>query len=254
MTGGVPTSTRRRSRMHWDDMADTPLDDFWEASSLNTISISEFGYRVRSYVPSDLRVSSLSSAGSPIPLKRVDDRLQRVFEKRVSGRTFSEKALKHRELEYLLASVGSDERGRSLVPSAGGMESVHTFAVCMNVDGPANQRVVRYDRSTHSMFLHGPSPSVEELFSNFNLECEGTPQVVVVFVIDPSELRRKYAERAGRFMLQEVGHASQNLSLRLAERRLTGYVLGGTLDRDVLDLLGVRHTGALIGGAIACGW
>lgn len=230
------------------------LDDFWEASSLNPITNADFGYRVRTYVSSDLRVSALSSASGPIPLKRVGDRLQRVFESRRSGRTFSDKALKHRELEYILSSIGDDEGGRSLIPSAGGMESVHAFAVCMNVDGPASNLIVRFDRAAHAIHSHGPTPSSTRLASLFNLECEGTPHVVLVFVVEPSEIRRKYGERAGRFMLQEVGHAAQNVSLRLAERNLTGYVLGGTLDRDVLDLLGVRHTGAMIGGAIACGW
>ena len=77
--------------------------------------------------------------------------------------------------------------------------------------------------------------------------------MIVVSVLHLDELRRKYGDRALRFALQQVGHAHQNLSLRAAEGSLTGYVLGGVLDREVLNALGLDHTGALIGGAMAIG-
>jgi hypothetical protein len=53
--------------------------------------------------------------------------------------------------------------------------------------------------------------------------------------------------------LQQVGHAAQNLGLRLAADRLAGYVLGGGLDREVLALLGVAHLPVRYGGAVAAG-
>lgn len=66
-------------------------------------------------------------------------------------------------------------------------------------------------------------------------------------------MRRKYGPRAGRFAMQEVGHAAQNVSLRLAADRLSGFILGGSMDLEVLEALGVGHTEAWLGGAVACG-
>jgi hypothetical protein len=74
-----------------------------------------------------------------------------------------------------------------------------------------------------------------------------------VLVVDLAAVTAKYGARGGRFALQQVGHAAQNLSLRVAADGLTGYLLGAALDREVLEVVGVAHTGVRYGGALACG-
>lgn len=74
-----------------------------------------------------------------------------------------------------------------------------------------------------------------------------------MLVVDVAGVSRKYGARGSRFALQQVGHAAQNLGLRLAADGLTGYVLGAALDHAELDLLGVAHTGVRPGTAVACG-
>jgi SagB-type dehydrogenase family enzyme len=49
----------------------------------------------------------------------------------------------------------------------------------------------------------------------------------------------KYRERAYRFILQECGSVSQNLSLNAEALGLGSCLLGGVMDESVNDLLGV---------------
>jgi hypothetical protein len=56
----------------------------------------------------------------------------------------------------------------------------------------------------------------------------------------------KYGERGGRFVLMEVGHYAQRLSLRIAQERLAGYELRGLKDERVKRLLGLEATEAMV--------
>jgi SagB-type dehydrogenase family enzyme len=81
----------------------------------------------------------------------------------------------------------------------------------------------------------------------------GIPHVVVVFVLFPERITAKYGERGGRFALIEVGHAAQNLALRLARAGMAGCELGGLLDEHVKALLRLERTSAQIALGYACG-
>lgn len=234
-------------------IAELELSDFWEASSLHDHNAAAFANRVLGFEPDERGVHPFAGSGPPVALAPVRDRFQRRLEARRSGRCFSARPLDDRALTRILAAVGTDSGGRSVVPSAGGLGSVHTFGVGSNVEGPVAASVFRYDAAVHAVHRIGDAPPTDELRRLFQLECDGTPQLILVFVADLAPVLRKYGPRGGRFVVQEAGHAAQNVSLRLTCDGLTGYVLGGTLDRDVLTLLGVAHLDAIVVGAVACG-
>ena len=72
------------------------------------------------------------------------------------------------------------------------------------------------------------------------------PALVLIFAVRVGRLAQKYGERGGRFALIEVGHACQNVALRLATDGLVGYQLGGILDHDIEELLQLQGTTARV--------
>lgn len=229
-----------------------PADDFWEASALDAHRATAWGARVQSYEPSPPMPGATVGPGVLQPMTPVRDRFQRLLASRRSDRTFSDRPLRDRDLTRILAAVGPADDGRRTVPEAGGIDAVHAFAMCRNVEGPAGGRILRYDHRAHAIADVGECPT--DLARLFSLEPSPLPPaMVLVLVLDLREPARKYGDRATRFALQQVGHASQNVLLRMAHDGLRGYALGGGLDADVLGVLGLAHTGVRYGGAIAVG-
>ena len=229
------------------------LDDFWEASSLDRQRRLAFAARAAAYDPPPPGIHRLTPPTAPLALRPVGDRLQRILAARRSGRVFSGPALRHRQVERILAAVGPTPDGRRTVPEAGALDAVHVYAVVRRARGPLGGQVVRYDHRAHAVHEVARVPADDELRALFQIEGDSLPQLVVVLVVDPVAVTAKYGARGGRFALAQVGHAAQNVGLRLAADRLSGYVLGGGLDGEVLSLLGVAHTGVRYGAAVACG-
>lgn len=235
-------------------MHDTAFaEDFWEASSLDELTRAEFGNRVLTFEAGERGVPPFTGATPLAPLRRVNDRFQRQLAARESGRRFSTAAMTAKQFERILAAVGRDESGRRLVPSAGGLEAVHTFGLASRVDGPAAGQLFRYDDTSHAIQPFGAVPQPTEVRRLFQLDCDGDPQLVLLFVAERSATMRKYGARGLRFLVQEAGHAAQNVGLRLAHDGLAGYVLGGALDREILALFGLHHVDAILIAAVACG-
>jgi nitroreductase len=99
----------------------------------------------------------------------------------------------------------------------------------------------------------GPAPPADQLRTLFSLDCDGEPQLLLAWIVDPRQAIARYGARALRLVLQEVGHAAQNVALRLAADGLAGYPLGAVLDREVLALLGLGALDLWVAGGFACG-
>lgn len=236
-------------------MSPDASDSFWEASSLSPATAPAWGSQIDAFEPASVDGPHPLVAGSAeIALRAVDDRFQRGLAARASGRSFGTAPLPQRAVDRVLAAVGPTADGRRTVPEAGGIDVVHTYAVLRRVDGDLGGAIVRYDHRRHSVQPVGPVPDDDALRACFLLEPAVLPQALLVFVLDTGELERKYGDRAARFALQQVGHAGQNAGLRVAHDGLTGYLVGGGLDRDVLALLRIAHVpGLRYGGAYAFG-
>jgi len=231
----------------------TVAEDFWEASALDAQRAPQLAARVAAWTGGPDGVPAVVGAAPLVPLRPVRDRVQRLLARRRSGRTFAGPPMGHRDVERLLAAVGPTGDGRRTVPEAGGIDVVHAYAVLSRARGPLAGTVARYDHHAHAAQVVGPAPDDERLRAVFQIEGDTLPQAVVVLVADVAAVTRKYGARGSRFALQQVGHAAQNVGLRLAADGLTGYLLGAALDHEVLDLLGVGHLDLRLGAAIACG-
>ena len=256
MTLITPTPTPTPSPPTAHDLA--AVDDFWEASSYDELRMATAAARMDAFAAAEARsrpavVDPLTPPGAAQRLRPVRDRHQRLLAARRSRRTFGRRPLSHRQLERILAAVGPAGAGRRTVPEAGDIDAVHAYAIVRRCDGPLAGSVVRYDHRRHAVHRLGAAPADGEIARLFQLVDAELPDVVVAFVLDVPAVTAKYGARGGRFALQQVGHAAQNVGLRLAADRLAGYVLGGGLDREVLGVLGVAHLPVRYGGAVAAG-
>lgn len=235
-------------------MSASLYDLFWENSKLGAVTVRNFRLRIDEYLATEQEQDDLRYPAAPVPLTRPRDALARTADARRSDRAFSERPLPQRRLGALFSAFGVAEDGSRAFPSAGGTYPLEIFALLPNVRGPLGGRVVHYEPHEHALTPVAELPPWDECRDAVNPEgFEGIPHVIVVFVILPGRATAKYGERGGRFALIEVGHAAQNLALRLAREGLAGCEIGGLLDERVKSLLGLQGTPAQIALGYACG-
>lgn len=224
------------------------FDDFWQASSLDTHNLAEFGRQMAAF-DGDGRTLRLEYSAAPLPLPGVRrTALDRIAVRRHSIREFGDRPLGDKELSRLLASCrawgGPEHRS---FPSAGASYAVEVFLVQWR----PGARMAYYDAVDHGLVeLPDPAPAWEEASSRINAPVTGEPAAMVVAVLFTDRLTDKYDERGGRFALLEAGAVMQQLSLATAELGLAGVVAGGLVDRYWSTRLGVRE----FGGRVAFGY
>jgi SagB-type dehydrogenase family enzyme len=172
---------------------------------------------------------------------------------RTSGRRFGDRPLDAHELGSLFSAFAGRPGGSRTFPSAGSTYALEVYALLFNVRGDLRGSIVHYNADNHSLSRVGSAPSWRQCAERVNLELEGEPATLFLFVIVPERTTDKYGERGMRFTLLEAGHAAQNLSLRLAHEKLVGCEAGGLFDRWFKTVLGLTGTSAQIGLGLVCG-
>lgn len=241
-------------------MPDTPsstpssFDLFWEDSTYSRFNVKEFAAAQEQFAGRDKAASIIEYPALPhkLPLPRTS--ANSLARRRKSERTFTDTPLSEREFSTLLSSFyafnGAEHRA---YPSAGGSYAVEVFAVANNVAGFAG-KLVYYNPDLHAVSVLGSAPDWNELSPNVNVQTDGAPQCLLLFVLFPERLTAKYLERGGRFALIEVGLAVQQLALQIAgSRKLKGVAVGGLLDDYWLKLLGLNKAEAKIALGYVCG-
>lgn len=233
-------------------MAD-PFEDFWTASRLTPLTQRRLAAHLAEYRQPDDALDPLVLPGPRHRLGRPSDRLRGVFRRRASVREFSARPLRASDLGALLSPLAVD-RGRRGYPSAGGLYPVRTYPVLLNVAHALNGRACRYDPGLHALQDVGPAPGWEDL-GPLLAAAPGAdrPHVVLVFVLTDAGVLDKYGQRGGRFALIEAGCAAQSVAIRLAQRRLGGYLLGAGADAALLRQIGLDGATARFAVALACG-
>ncbi|MFP5317494.1 MAG: SagB/ThcOx family dehydrogenase, partial [Acidimicrobiia bacterium] len=181
------------------------------------------------------------------------DRLSRLTDRRRSQRAFGPGTLTARRLGGLLGPLAARPDGSRGHPSAGGLYPVEVFCLAGDVGGGLAGTVCCYNADNHSLTPVGPLPPWPQWSGSLNLAVDGVPQVVLVFVLLTDRVVAKYGATGGRFALMEVGHAAQNVALRLAADGLVGCEAGGVVEPDLLRLLRLDGTPARVALAYACG-
>lgn len=223
------------------------FDQFWQSSSLDRFNIQEFSRRFSSY-DSDEKELYLDYPAAPTPLPTARTRINKIAQKRKSSRSFSDKALSIKELGKVLSSFyawnGLEHRA---YPSAGATYVTEVFCVAFNVERYSG-KIIYYDPEKHgTVIVSDTAPTWKEASKSLNMNVEGTPHMLIVFVAFPERVVAKYGERGGRFALLEVGAAVQHLSLQIAESsQLKGVAVGGIFDNIWKHNLKLDNTAAHI--------
>jgi SagB-type dehydrogenase family enzyme len=227
---------------------------FWENSQLNRVTVQPFRRRVEEYGATEQDFPSLHYPGAEIGLGLPHDRLWKIMRRRRSTREFSDRPLPSAKLGGLFSAFATAADGARAFPSAGSAYPLEVFCLMNNVEGPLDRRVTYYNADSHSLSVVGELPEWHDYAHAVNLEASaGMPQLLFVFVLFPDRMTAKYGERGGRFGLIEVGHAAQNLALRLVQEKLVGCQVGGLFDQLVKGLLKLEDTRAHIALGFACG-
>lgn len=226
---------------------ETLFDKFWEASTLDRFNIQEFSQQLNAY-NSDEKELFLEYPDAPMPLPTAKTRTNKIAKKRKSDRSFSGKKLSVKELGRLLSSFyawnGLEHRA---YPSAGATYVTEVFCIAFNVESYSG-KVIYYDSEKHGIVVvSDKAPAWEEASKSLNMDIQGTPSLLTIFVAFPQRAIAKYGERGGRFALLEVGAAVQQLSLQIAESsKLKGVAVGGMLDAVWKQNLKLDNTNAQI--------
>jgi SagB-type dehydrogenase family enzyme len=227
---------------------------FWENSKLGPVTVRNFRRQLDEYASHEHDRDELRYPLAGVRLGRPRDALAWSMEERRSERSFADRPFAERRLGSIFSAFGVAGDGSRSFPSAGASYPLEIFALLPNVAGALGGKVVYYEPREHALTPVADLPPWNECRELVNLEpTDGVPHVVVVFVLLPDRTTAKYGERGGRFALIEVGHAAQNLALRLAHDRLVGCEIGGMLDEPVRSLLRLDQTRAQIALGYACG-
>ncbi|HRU07044.1 MAG TPA: SagB/ThcOx family dehydrogenase [Candidatus Brocadiia bacterium] len=180
---------------------------------------------------------ALASAGGDSALPPADKQgrmtLEAALEARRSVRRFAARALTAGEIGQLCwAAQGvTSPRGFRAAPSAGA-----TFPLELYVADAKG--LWRYDPGRHALEAARQGdvrPALQE--AALNQTCVGQAPAVFIIAADASRTARRYGARAQRYVLIEVGHASQNLLLQAVALGLGGVAVGAFDDAKLNQAL-----------------
>ena len=143
----------------------------------------------------------------------------------------------------VVETVGRDEGSgfeRRAAPSAGGLHPLTLHLFARRVDG-LEDGAYRYEPHTHALAelaLGDPTERLAPALYAFPFVADAN--AIFALVARFSRTQAKYGPRGYRYMLLEAGHAAQNLCLRAVELGLGSLCIGGFLDSQVNDMLGLR--------------
>lgn len=202
-----------------------------------------------SAAPADPTATARSSdapaigAGVALPEPRRDGTIsvERALEQRRSLREFASDPLPLASVSQLLwAAQGiTDARGLRTAPSAGALYPLELYLVAGAVSG-LSPGVYRYDPRGHRL-ISGAKGDLRAGVAEGALDQDWMAEAPAILVLGAryERTRRKYGERATRYVQMEVGHAAQNVYLQATALGLGTTMVGAYRDEEIAGLLGL---------------
>lgn len=148
--------------------------------------------------------------------------LEDAIATRRSIRDFDVRALTAAQIGQLLwAAQGvTDDDGRRAAPSAGATYPLEVYAVTPDAVG-------RYLPETHALEVHRQGDHrTATADTTFDQEWVGDAPLILVLTAVEARTEQRYGDRAGSYVLLEVGHAAQNALLQATALGLAGTPVG----------------------------
>lgn len=185
----------------------------------------------------------------PMDHTRPNRPLHEVLLGRRSARKFSGEPLSLLDLSAILYyGAGVTESvvdsygitwGFRCAPSGGALYPIDIYCLVMNVDG-AEEGLHAYDSKAHTLELLVSGKYIDRLSAaTYLAETMDTASVCILMVANFPRSKFKYGERAYRFVLLEAGHVAQNMLLVATSIGLGSLPLGGYVDDQVNDMVGI---------------
>jgi SagB-type dehydrogenase family enzyme len=178
-----------------------------------------------------------------LPRVAAQSELERTIAARRSVRKFSGEPLTLEELARLLHFTygRTDALGRfRAVASGGALFPLELYVAALRIEG-LEPGLYHYGSATSSLNVVAPGdplPALKRVLAWEGVDIENAALALIVTAV----FRRntvKYADRGYRLILLEAGEAGQNLCLLAADMKLGACLLGGFLDDELSDVLGL---------------
>ena len=178
----------------------------------------------------------------PAPDTRGAEAFETTLSKRRSIRRYKDSALTLPEVSQLLwAAQGvTSKRGFRTAPSAGALYPLELYVAVGQVQG-LEAGLFHYLPQKHAVVLvEKGDPRAALARAALGQQPVRRAPAVFIFVAVPARTAVKYGQRGMRYVLQEVGHAAQNLSLQAVALELGSVIIGAFSDEDVARILKLK--------------
>ncbi len=175
----------------------------------------------------------------PTPDTRGSEPLESTLAKRRSIRRYRDAPLNLAEVAQLLwAAQGITSRyGYRTAPSAGALYPLELYVTAGKVSD-LEPGIYRYQPGEHSLVTIAKGDRRAALArAALGQKPISQAPAVFIFVAVPARTAVKYGQRSTRYVLQEVGHAAQNLCLQAVALDIGSVVIGAFQDGKVAQIL-----------------
>lgn len=190
------------------------------------------------------QVTFASEHGQPLKLPEPetsgDMSVEQAIGKRRSLRHYSGNLTLADVSQLLWAAQGETHPdGYRATPSAGALYPLEVYLVVGNVAG-LSAGIYHYRPDEHDLIQLGTADLRKELTSAaYGQSFMQTAAAVLVITGVYERTRKKYAQRAHRYVHMEAGHAAENVYLQAEARGLGTLVMGAFDDERVKEVLGL---------------
>ncbi|MGM0482548.1 MAG: SagB/ThcOx family dehydrogenase [Patescibacteria group bacterium] len=198
---------------------------------------------IQAYNDNNITMENDKKIELPEDLVKEENSLEEVISKRRSVRNYDEEALEIRDLSQILwAAQGltDSDLGLRATPSAGALYPLSVYVAVENVIG-LKEGIYRYSVEDHSLNLMKEGGFGDRLHeSAMGQSAVKDSSFVIIISADYDITRRKYKERAERYVHMEAGHAGQNIYLQTTALDLGTVAIGAFDDNEVSEVLGLE--------------
>jgi len=179
----------------------------------------------------------------PWPKLKSNISVEEAIYKRRSHRAYKKTPLTIEEISQLLfAAQGITDRQQDLrtVPSAGRLYPVEIYLVSGKIKGIL-PGVYKYQFQTHQLIRTLKERKRKKLSEAafFQFWIKEAPATIILCGVF-KRTTEKYKGRGKRFVLMEIGHAAQNISLQAVSLNLGTVCVGGFEDKEVKEVLRLK--------------
>jgi SagB-type dehydrogenase family enzyme len=163
-----------------------------------------------------------------------------AIQSRRSVRNYKGNPLKLEQVSQLLWSAqGMTKKGYRAIPSAGATYPLELFVVVsQNSVVGLSEGIYHYNPESHALTLTVKGDFQNQLCSAcLWQEFVQEAPLSIVIVADYSRTTRRYGNRGERYVLMEVGHAGQNISLQAIAMGLATVMVGAFKDEEISHVM-----------------